>query len=119
MSDAKVYAWDAMPKDRPMPKIDRRRIVGEKMMISQVFLEKGFELASHRHENEQFVVLVSGRCTFGVGDEGTPGHRTVEVRTGEVLHLPGNVAHSCRALEETHILDLFSPISEKTGVDRA
>jgi quercetin dioxygenase-like cupin family protein len=95
-----------------MARIDRRRIIGEKMMISQVFLSKGFDLASHRHENEQFVVLVSGRCLFGVGDEGGPGHRTIEVRAGEVLHLPGNVAHSCRALEDTQILDLFSPISE-------
>jgi quercetin dioxygenase-like cupin family protein len=52
-----------------------------------------------------------------VGAEGTPDHRTVEVNSGEVLHLPSNVPHSCRALEDTEILDLFSPISERTGVD--
>lgn len=119
MKTATVFKWDSMPKDAPMARIERRRIIGEQMMISQVFLAKGFELASHRHENEQFVVLLKGKCLFGLGDEGTPGHRTIELNAGEVLHLPGNVAHSCKAIENTEILDLFSPISEKTGVDRA
>lgn len=119
MSNATVFKWDSLPKDSPMPRIDRRRIIGDKMMISQVFLARGFDLASHRHENEQFVVLISGRCLFGLGEENTPAHRTIELNPGEVLHLPGNVPHSCKALEDTQILDLFSPISEKTGVDTA
>jgi quercetin dioxygenase-like cupin family protein len=40
------------------------------------------------------------------------------LKGGEVLVLPGNVAHSCTALEDSHILDLFSPVSATTGVDR-
>ena len=64
------------------------------------------------------MVLVSGKCLFGLGAEGSSDHHTVEVKTGDVLHLPSNVPHSCKALEDTEILDLFSPVSEKTGVDR-
>lgn len=41
------------------------------------------------------------------------------MRGGQVFELPGNVWHSCRALEDTLIYDVFSPVSEATGVDRA
>lgn len=102
-----------------MPLIDRRRIIGEHLMVSEVLLHKGFSLASHQHANEQFVVVVSGACRFGVGAEGTSEHREMIVRAGQVLVLPPDVPHSCVALEDTHILDLFSPPSAGTGVDRA
>lgn len=102
-----------------MPLIDRQRIVGDAMMISRVRLHTGFRLATHHHLNEQMVVVVSGRCRFGLFAEGTAEHREVEVAGGEVLVLPSNVPHSCDVLEEAVIMDLFSPPSEKTGVDRA
>jgi len=107
-----------LPVDRPMPLISRRRVMGEKMMVSDVVLGRGFTIASHHHENEQFVVLLSGRCVFGLGAPGTSDYREVEVSTGQVLVLPSNIPHSCRALEETRILDLFSPPSTMTGIDR-
>ena len=114
---AHVVTLADLATDRPMPRIERRRIIGERMMISDVVLEPGFDLAPHRHENEQFVVVLQGRCVFGLGEAGTPEFREVEVRGGQVLVLPPNVWHSCRALERTHIYDLFSPISATTGVD--
>ncbi len=102
-----------------MPLIDRRRVIGEHLMVSEVRLHKGFCLASHHHANEQFVIVVSGRCRFGIGAEGTQDHRVLIVESGQVLVLPPNVPHSCVALEETQILDLFSPPSAGTGVDSA
>lgn len=87
-------------------------------MVSEVHLHKGFTLASHQHSNEQFVLLVSGKCRFGIGAEGTPDHREMIVSAGQVLVLPPNVPHSCVALEDTRILDLFSPPSATTGVDQ-
>lgn len=109
--------WDDLPVDRPMERIERRRVIAERMMISRVELKKGFALATHAHENEQIVVVLSGRCRFGLGVEGSRERKELEVKGGEVLVLPANVAHSCVALEETVILDLFSPPSERTGVD--
>ena len=117
-SDAVRHVWKSLPEDRPMPRITRRRIIGERMMISEVRLEKGFDLASHSHDNEQLVVMLTGRCVFGIGEPGSKQFHEVELRGGEVLELPGNVAHSCRALEDSHILDVFSPVSATTGVDR-
>lgn len=117
MSEARVYTLAHLPRDTPMPLAERARVIGEKMMISDVLLAPGFELATHHHENEQFMVVLSGRCTFGIGAEGSPERHEVEVRAGQVLHVPSNTPHSCRALEETRILDLFSPPSATTGID--
>lgn len=115
--NARLYRWNELQPDAPMANITRRRVIGDKMMISKVELGAGFSLESHRHENEQFVLMISGRAVFGLGEPGTAAFREIEVRAGDVLHLPGNVPHSCRAIEPCEILDLFSPVSATTGVD--
>ncbi|MGD9689466.1 MAG: cupin domain-containing protein [Phycisphaerales bacterium] len=115
--DARVLAWSNLPTDTPMPKITRQRVIGAHVMISRVRLLKGFDLPSHAHFNEQMVCVMSGRAEF-VLHEGTPKERRVTVGAGELLHLPPDVPHSCTALEDTEIWDVFSPPSEKTGVDR-
>ncbi|MBL9140652.1 MAG: hypothetical protein JNK53_02190 [Phycisphaerae bacterium] len=65
------------------------------------------------------VVMLTGRCRFELGEAGTPQYKEVEMVDGEVLVLPSEVLHSCVALEDSLILDLFSPPSERTGVDEA
>lgn len=115
--DARVLRWSDLPTDQPMPLIERRRIIGSHLMISQVFLHKGFRVATHQHANEQMAWVVSGRVRFGIGAEGSGARREVTLGAGEVLHLPPGVPHSAEALEDSHVTDLFSPPSEKTGVD--
>ena len=107
-----LHTWAALPTDQPMPLIDRRRIIGDRMMISEVVLHPGFEVPSHSHENEQMVVMLEGRAEFTIGD----GQKVI-VEAGQVLELPSNLPHACKALERCRILDMFSPVSEKTGVD--
>jgi quercetin dioxygenase-like cupin family protein len=111
--------WDALPVDRPMPLLERRRVIGAQAMISHVTLRKGFAVPTHSHDNEQFACLLSGKMRFGLGAEGSPDRREVVLNGGEVLHLPGGVPHSAEALEDSVILDVFSPPSEKTGIDRS
>ncbi len=113
---AQRFAWDELPADHPIDKIERRRIVGDKVMISRVTLDAGFEVPSHRHENEQLAVVLSGRIRFGVGEEGSV--EEIELVGGETQLLPSNTPHSARAIETTVILAVFSPPSETTGVDR-
>lgn len=116
MTQARLLTIDELPQDHPMPRIARRRVVGQRMMISQVVLSPGFEIAAHSHDNEQIVVMLRGRAEFDLVEGGVT--RTVEVRGGQALVLPPNLPHGCRAIEECLILDLFSPVCEKTGVDR-
>ncbi|MBK7405545.1 MAG: cupin domain-containing protein [Phycisphaerales bacterium] len=117
MTTARLLTLDQLPTDHPMPLLTRRRIIGEHMMISQVLLAPGFTVAVHSHANEQFVVMLRGRAEFDLVEGSLT--RTIEVRGGQTLVLPPNVPHGCRAIEECLILDLFSPVSQTTGVDTA
>ena len=117
-TSARVIRWSDLPQDHPMPKIDRRRIIGSHLMISEVFLHKGFSVPTHQHTNEQFAWVTRGRVRFGIGADGSPQRRDMTLTAGEVLHLPPNVPHSAEALEDSMVIDMFSPPSEKTGVDR-
>jgi unsaturated pyranuronate lyase len=104
-----------LEEDRPMDLLVRRRVIGERAMISHVTLEEGFVVDAHRHENEQFACVVSGRIRFSLPEEG----REVTLGAGQVLHLPSNVLHGAHALERTVVLDVFSPVSESTGIDHS
>lgn len=115
---AVLYRWKDLMADKPMALLERRRVIGEKSMISQVRLQKGCDIPSHAHENEQFACLLEGSMRFGLGETGTPQWRELVLHAGEVLHLPSNCPHSAYALEDCLILDVFSPPSEKTGIDR-
>ena len=43
---------------------------------------------------------------------GSAGETTYDLRAGEVIHLPSNVPHAAVALEDTRVLDVFSPPRE-------
>jgi quercetin dioxygenase-like cupin family protein len=117
MNTHRVLDWSQLDTDHPMDLIDRQRIVGEKMMISRVVLHPGFTVPEHHHESEQFVVMLTGKARFRVGPAGGVADEEVLLEGGQVLALPSNVPHACEAIEECVILDLFSPVSEGTGVD--
>lgn len=113
---ATPYRWDDLPPDHPMEKVTRKRILGERVMLSDVVLQKGCFVSTHAHINEQLVVLLSGKMRFLVGAEGEP-QRELVLGAGEVLVVPSNVPHAAEALEDSHVLDVFSPVTEETGLD--
>jgi len=117
--DATRYRWEDLPEDHPLDRLDRRRIIGKYMMISEVFLRQGCHVPAHAHENEQFALVVSGRLRFGIGFEDSPDRYETIVVSGEVMYLPPNVPHSATAEQDTRVLDVFAPPSETTGVDQA
>ena len=86
LQDAVCYRWADLPTDRPMDRLQRRRIIGEQAMISEVLLEEGCLVPTHAHENEQCAYVVRGRIRFGIGDEGSPDRHDMVIQAGEVLH---------------------------------
>ncbi len=99
-----------------MAKLCRRRIIGDKMMISEISLEKGCFVPMHHHENEQFSCVLRGWLRFSIQHSDNTIAQ-YDVRTGEVMELPSNVPHAAEAMEDTLVLDLFSPPSATTGID--
>ncbi|MEM7416736.1 MAG: cupin domain-containing protein [Gemmatimonadota bacterium] len=111
MSDALVRheKWDDIDRERVTDDIARKLFTGERMMLAQVFLEKGAIVPKHSHDNEQLTWIVEGALKFWIGDEGEPGYEERIVRAGEVMYIPSNVPHKAEALEDTFDVDVFSP----------
>lgn len=111
-----LHRFASLPADTPMPLLERRRIIGAQAMISHITLRKGCNVPMHAHENEQFAIVLTGRLRFTLGHPGA--EQTLTVSAGEVLHLPGNLPHAAFAEEDSIVLDVFSPPSTMTGIDR-
>jgi len=88
------------------PMLDRRLIVGDRMMLAHVYLKKGCIVPKHSHENEQITYIIEGALRFRIGDDGA---QQVDVHAGEVLVIPSNVPHEAVALEDTLDVDVFNP----------
>lgn len=98
--------WDDVPREQVIPDLSRKLVTGERMMLAHVFLDEGCVVPKHSHENEQITWIVSGALRFWIGEE---GEEQIDVRAGEVLHIPSNVPHKALALEDTFDVDIFSP----------
>ncbi len=103
---ARHFAWSDVPEETVTDTISRKLITGDGMMIAQVFLKKDALVPLHSHHNEQITYIISGALHFYIGAN---REREQIVRAGEVLHLPSNVPHEARALEDTLDVDVFNP----------
>jgi quercetin dioxygenase-like cupin family protein len=103
------FRWTDLPKEPVTAQLSRRLVTGDRMMLAQVYLDKGCIVPKHSHENEQITWIVEGALKFWIGED---GKEEVIVRAGEVLHIPSNVLHSAEALEDTLDVDIFSPIRQ-------
>lgn len=103
------FRWDAMPKEKVTDQISRRLVTGERMMLAHVYLDKGAIVPKHQHHNEQLTYILKGALRFWIGDD---QQQVLDVREGEVLHIPSNVWHKAEALEDTLDVDVFSPPRE-------
>ena len=112
------HEWDQIEADQPIAGTSRRLIVGERMMVARFVLEEGFDMEPHVHHNEQISIVVEGSLLFRVGTVGSDEFREELVSAGQVMQLPPFVPHAARALERSVVFDLFSPPSEKTGIDQ-
>ena len=86
--------------------LDRKLIVGERMMIAHVYLKRGCVVPKHSHENEQITYILEGALLFTLGEE---QNVEVTVSAGEVLTIPSNLPHKAVALEDTLDVDIFNP----------
>ena len=118
MEPARLIDWTHADTDQPMPGITRRRVVGHNAMVSHFTLEEGVVVPVHQHINEQISVVLSGKIRFTLQDQPDGSVREITLTDGMALHLPSQVPHGATAEQRTIILDVFSPVTETTGVDQ-
>ena len=90
-----------------VPGIRRRTVAaGEQMMQMLVTLDIGSHLPEHQHPHEQITHVLRGRLRLTVA--GAPH----ELVAGQSLCIPGAMPHSADTLEDTLVIDTFSPPRE-------
>ena len=100
------YRWDEVTKEQMNPLLARQVIHTGHMTIAKVYLAKGVVVPAHSHFNEQVSVVLEGRVKFLLNDEPRV------VGAGEVLEIPPNAPHRVEALEDSLVMDLFTPPRE-------
>src|SRR6516162_6311886 len=100
---ATLHNWESMPREHLSDKLERRMVTGDRMMIAHIYLKKGCVVPRHKHHNEQLTYVLDGALRFTLGAD---GEEQVDVRAGEVLHIPANVMHGAEALEDTLDVDI-------------
>jgi len=100
-----LHRWENLPLEELNPKLGRRLVSGDRVMLAHVYLKAGCIVPMHKHDNEQLTYILDGALEFTIGGDPTK----VVVRSGEVLHIPSNVPHKAVALEDTLDVDVFSP----------
>lgn len=79
---------------------------GEKTHLCEFRINKGSMIPEHSHPHEQTGYLVSGRIKFIVEDE------EFEAGPGDSWCLPGNIVHAAETLEDSVIVEVFSPVRD-------
>lgn len=87
-------------------KISRRVLIGDRAMIVWWSMKAGAHAAAHRHPYEQMFWMISGRMDFRLGTE----RRTCG--PGDIAVIPSGVEHEAWFLEDTEVVDVFSPPGE-------
>ena len=79
---------------------------GAKTSLSEFSLKKGSVIPRHKHPHEQTGYMISGRMMFTIGTE------RFEAEPGDSWNIPGNVEHNVEVLEDTVVIEVFSPARE-------
>src|ERR1700761_5519339 len=86
----------------------RRQVMSysPQLMLVRHRMNKGWIGTKHSHPHQQMVYIVSGVLRF----EHPEG--VFEAKAGDSFLVPGNVEHQASALEDSEVLDIFTPYRE-------
>lgn len=79
---------------------------GGKLMMVEVCFEKGGIGEVHTHLHEQVSYIIKGAFEFEL-----EGKKEI-VRAGDTIYVPSDVLHGVVALEDSIIIDIFTPQRE-------
>ena len=77
------------------------------LMACELEFEKGAVGALHSHPHEQIGYIVSGRLVYQ-----EEGCEDKILQTGDTYYVAPNVVHGVQILEDTKLLDIFTPMRE-------
>jgi quercetin dioxygenase-like cupin family protein len=86
----------------------KRRVLAynEKLFLAEHEMMEGWAGTAHSHPHDQIVYVVRGHLKV------TCQGKTFDVRTGDTFVVRGGVEHGASALEESLVIDVFTPCRE-------
>ncbi len=79
---------------------------GARTLMTEFVQKQGSILSLHSHPHEQIGYLVQGHIRLRIGAQ------EHEVRTGDSWCIPGGHEHGAVALEDSIVVEVFSPVRE-------
>ncbi len=114
---AKLHQISEIESDHPVALLHRKKVMGEKMLVAEIHLEKGCSVDIHSHESEQMSCQLSGKVLWKLGDPTSPDYREVIVDQPTIIELPAWFPHGVETLEDAWLIDILSPVG-LMGVDK-
>ena len=103
-----IYHHNVEAYKNLLPGIQMKTLVyGEKTLLTEVRMQAGSVLPDHSHPHEQTGYLVSGRMRLITGAD------VLEAEPGDSWCVPGNATHRAEVLEDTVVVEVFSPVREE------
>ena len=79
---------------------------GDRTLLAEFRIAKGAVIPEHQHSQEQTGYLVSGKLRFTVRGE------VAVAEPGDSWSLPAETVHGAEGLEDTVVVEVFSPVRE-------
>jgi quercetin dioxygenase-like cupin family protein len=100
---ATLTRWDELAQEKVTEMVSRKVIAGARQTMAQVWFKKGALVARHTHESEQVTYVLDGAVRCMVDGE------DLVVRAGEVFVVPSGVPHQIEVLDDTLVIETYSP----------
>ncbi len=81
----------------------RTMAMTEEMMVCEFFLERGAVIDAHSHFNDQVGYVVYGSIEMTIGEH------TRICEPGDSYAIPGGIVHGVRVINDSLVIDVFSP----------
>jgi quercetin dioxygenase-like cupin family protein len=105
--DLVVVNHDAAQESKPEPGLTRKVLAyNDKLFLAEHQMSKGWIGTIHSHPHEQVVYVVRGRLKV------TCQGKTFELQAGDTFVVRGGVEHGASALEDSLVIDVFTPCRE-------
>lgn len=96
--------WEEVEEEALTPQLSRKYISGAHMTLARFLLKKGCIVQAHSHSNEQMSTVLNGKMLFVVDG------REILATDGHTVCIAPFSTHSAVALEDTSMLEVFSPV---------
>lgn len=103
MDPALFFSFFDMPFHPLNSHVSSRIISGKQLMFVEHKVKKGHITEEEVHENEQLTLVLQGSLLFLLGE------KSYLIKKGEALLIPSRTPHRCEVLEDSSLIEVFSP----------